>query len=313
MRPSRFVTGSSCALARRLLGCALLCGLLFSLHDGVAAAGVAVHDDSGREVVLAHPAARIVSLAPHVTELLYEAGAGDDLVATTAYSDYPAAAARLPRVGGLAGIDIEAVVAQKPDLVIAWSSGTSRVQLEQLERLGIPVFRSEPQTLEDVASTLERFGVLTGHVGQAAAAARRFRTQTDALRATYAQRAPVRVFFQVWNDPLMTIGGTQLISQVIELCGGRNVFAGLKTLAPVVDVEAVIRADPQIIVTTATSNDHRADLAAWQRWTGVAAVRDARYLFLDPATITRQTSRILIGAERMCRAIDAARSPARAG
>ena len=281
--------------------------LLVVLQNAAHGQSVSVRDDAGHDVVLARAARRVVSLAPHVTELLFEVGAGGDLVATTAYSDYPAAAARLPRVGGFAGIDLEAVVAVKPDLVIAWSSGTSRVQLDQLERLGIPVFRSEPHRLDDVATTLERFGVLTGHVGVADAAARRFRMRAAALRATSAERAPVRVFFQVWNEPLMTIGGPQLISQVIELCGGRNVFASLKTLAPVVDVEAVIRADPELIVTTATKDDHEADLAAWRRWPGVAAVRNGRYLFLDPATITRQTSRILIGAERMCRAIDAAR------
>lgn len=281
--------------------------LLVALQGGALAAEVSVRDDAGHEVVLSRAARRVVSLAPHVTEALFEVGAGDALVATTGYSDYPAAAARLPRVGGLAGIDLEAVVAMKPDLVIAWSSGTSRVQLDQLERLGIPLFRSEPHTLDDVANTLERFGVLTGHVESADAAAGRFRLRTVALRTTYAQRTPVRVFFQIWNEPLMTIGGTQLISQVIELCGGRNVFASLKTLAPVVDVEAVIRADPEIIVTTATKADHDAEIATWQRWIGVTAVRKSRYLFLDPDTITRQSSRILIGADRLCRAIDAAR------
>jgi iron complex transport system substrate-binding protein len=274
----------------------------------VAQADVSVRDDSGRDVTLHSPARRIVSLAPHVTELLYEIGAGDRLVGATAFSDYPSAASRLPRVGGLSGLDIERIVALKPDLVIAWASGTSQTEFEQLTRVGIPVFRSEPHTLADVATTLERFGRLTGEDDRAQQAATAFRVRVAALRDSYARRSSVRVFYQVWNSPLMTVGGTQVITQVIELCGGTNIFASLTALAPIVDVEAVINADPQLIVTASETNDHAKDLATWQRWPGVSAVRDRRFLFLDPALITRHTSRILIGADMICRAIDAVRS-----
>jgi iron complex transport system substrate-binding protein len=275
---------------------------------GAAHATVTVRDDSGRDVRLERPALRIISLAPHITELLYEVGSGDRVVGATAYSDYPTAASKLPRVGGLAGIDIERVIALKPDLVIAWQSGTSQAQLELIERVGIPVFRSEPHTLDDVATSMERFGVLSGRVDRGRQVATAFRARVEELRDRYARRAPVRVFYQVWNDPLMTIGGTQLTTQVIDLCGGHNIFASLTTLAPIVDVEAVIAADPQLIATTSESADHRRDLAIWSRWTGVSAVREKRYLFLEPALISRHTSRILIGAQTMCDAIDAARS-----
>ncbi len=271
------------------------------------AAGPAVRDDAGHDVRLARPAARIASLAPHLTELLYEIGAGDRLVAATAYSDYPDAAKRLPRVGGLAGIDLETLVAVRPDLVVAWQSGTAAAELAQIGRLGIPLFVDEPHTLADVAATIERLGTLTGETDGAATAAARFRARVATLGATYAGRRPVRVFYQVWGDPLMTIGGKQLITQVIALCGGVNVFAQSNTLAPTVDAEAVIRADPELIVTSAENADHRVDLARWQRWVGVTAVREQRWLFLDPAVVTRPSSRILDGAERLCRAIDAAR------
>jgi iron complex transport system substrate-binding protein len=279
------------------------------LAAGSAFGAVVVRDDAGLELRLAQPAQRIVSLAPHVTELLFEVGAGDRVVGATAYSDYPEAAKRIPRVGALSGIDIESIVALKPDLVIAWLSGTSKTQIEALERLGIPVFRSEPHTLGDVTATIARFGALTGRVEPANAVIARFTAKADALRETYAHRSPVRVFYQVWNKPLMTIGGPQLITQVIELCAGRNVFASLTTLAPIVDVEAVIAADPQLIVTSSTSADRRADLAQWGQWTGVSAVVHQRYLFIDPVLISRHTSRLLIGAETLCRAIDDARKP----
>lgn len=288
---------------------AVLCGALLCLASGTqSVAAVVVRDDSGLEVRLEAPARRIVSLAPHLTELLFDIGAGDAIVGASDYSDYPAAARRLPRVGGLAGIDLERIVALKPDLVVAWQSGTAQAQLAALGRLGIPVFHSEPHTLADVASTLERLGTLTAHTQQAAAQADAFRSKVAALRARYASRAPVRVFYQVWNDPLMTIGGPHLITQVIELCGGRNIFASLALLAPTVDPEAVIAADPQLIVTAAESGNRSSDIALWSRWTGVSAVRNRRYLFLDPVLITRHTPRILIGAEAICRAIQDARS-----
>ena len=272
---------------------------------------LAVRDDTGREVRLDAPARRIVSLAPHITELLFDIDAGDAIVAATEYSDYPEAAKHLPRVGGLAGIDLERIVALKPDLVIAWQSGTSRAQLEALSRLGIPVFRSEPHTLADVATTLERLGALTGHSREASAQAGAFRRKVAALRDSYASRPPVRVFYQVWNNPLMTIGGPHLITHVIELCGGRNVFASVAMLAPTIDVEAVVAADPQLIVTAAENGKVRNDIALWSRWTSVSAVRHHRYLFLDPALITRHTPRILVGSEALCRAIESARTDSR--
>ena len=295
---------SSCFF--RLIGALVLgSGLLWI---GPAVAAVVVRDDAGFDVRLERPARRIVSLAPHTTELLYEIGAGDIVVGAEPYSDYPVAAQRIPRVGGLSGIDVEAIVALKPDLVIAWLSGTSKAQIESLVRLHVPVFRSEPHTFDDVTATLTRFGTLTGHVDEAQADAARFRARLATLRATYAHGAPVRVFYQVWNKPLMTVGGPQLITQAIALCGGRNVFDTLKPLAPTVDPEAVITADPELIVTASTRSDHSADLAQWNRWAGVSAVRARRYLFLDPALITRPTSRILIGTETLCRAIDDART-----
>lgn len=288
-------------LAYRIVTVALL------LFSGAAASAVAVTDDAGVEVRLDRPARRIVSLAPHTTELLFEIGAGPTIVGAEPYSDFPDAAKRIPRVGGLSGIDVEAIVALKPDLVIAWLSGTSKAQIDLLTRLHIPVFRSEPHTLDDVTATLTRFGMLTGREADARADVARFETRMTTLRATYAGRTPVRVFYQVWGKPLMTIGGPQLITQAIALCGGRNVFEALRTLAPTVDPEAVIAADPEVIVASSTAVDHAADLAQWNRWAGVSAVRAQRYLFIDPALITRHTSRILDGTEILCRAIDAAR------
>jgi iron complex transport system substrate-binding protein len=273
-----------------------------------ALADVVVRDDAGREVRLRKPAERVISLAPHATELLFEVHAEDAIVGATEYSDYPAAAKRLPRVGGLGSIDVERIVALKPDLVVAWRSGTPEAQLAAIERFGIAVFRSEPRSLDDIATSLERLGRLTGHADAGEHAATGFRQRIEALRATYARREPVRVFYQVWSSPLMTIGGPHVITSVIELCGGRNVFGSLAALAPTVDPEAVVARDPELIVTATGTHARTVDESEWSRWSGVAAVKKRRYLFIDPDLITRSTSRIVDGAMLLCRAIDRVRS-----
>ena len=282
---------------------------LISLFSGATASGasISVQDDSGHVVTLPAPAQRIVSLAPHVTELLFDIGAGGQIVAASDYSDYPEAAKRLPRVGGVFGLDLERIAAARPDLVIAWQSGASAAQLETIERLGIPVFRSEPKQLDDIATSLERFGALSGHALDAAIAASEFRAQVVTLGNMYSGKKPVRVFYQVWNAPLMTIGGPHLIAKVIKLCGGVNVFDRLDALAPVVDAEAVIAADPQVIVGASASGGDERDLAIWRRWPRIAAVRNRHLVVLDAAIITRHTPRILIGARQLCDSIDAAR------
>jgi len=291
----------------RTLACAI-CAICVAAAIAPARADVVASDDAGRELRLRAPAKRVISLAPHATELLYAVHADDTIAAVTEYSDYPAAASRLPRVGGLGSIDIEGIVASKPDLVVAWRSGTPETQLAAIERFGIAVFRSEPRSLDDIATSLERLGRLTGHANDGDRAAREFRGRIESLRATYAQRPPVRVFYQVWGSPLMTIGGPHVITRVIEVCGGRNVFAALDALAPTVDPEAVVAADPELIVTAAGTDGRIVDEARWARWSGMTAVKRKRYLFIDPDLITRSTPRIADGAALLCRAIEAVRA-----
>lgn len=267
-----------------------------------ARAEIAVRDDAARQVHLAAPARRIVSLAPHLTEDLFEVGAGSAVIAVSAYSDHPVEATRLPNVGGLSGLDVERIAALKPDLVVAWRSGTPEAQLAALEQLGIPVFRSEPKSLDDIATTLERLGRLTGHAAEGEARATRFRRRLAELRTRDA-RPPVRVFYQVWNPPLMTVGRPHVITEAIALCGGRNVFADLPALAPTVDPEAVVAADPEWIVTTDETGTRAVDLAQWKRWPTVSAVKHDRFLFLPASLITRHTSRMLDGIAELCATI----------
>jgi iron complex transport system substrate-binding protein len=278
------------------------------LVAGVAAAAeVSVIDDSGKTVRLRSAARRVVSLAPHTTELLDQAGAFDEIVAVSAYSDFPARARQLPVIGSAHGLDVEAIARLHPDLVLAWTSGNSASQVAAIEHLGIPVFRSDPLELEAIATSLERLGVLTGHDALAAGRARAFREDIEQLRRRYADRASVRVFYQVWDQPLMTVGGGHLISKVIRLCGGRNIFESLTTPAPVVDREAVIAADPQIIVLASDADDPLQNFTSWQQWTQVSAVREHQLLTLSPGEITRESPRIALGARTLCEALERVR------
>jgi iron complex transport system substrate-binding protein len=213
----------------------VLHAVLLALGASTAAhADVTARDDDGNTVTLAAPAQRVISLAPHATELVYAAGGGAKLVGTVTYSDYPPAARAVPRIGNNKALDLERIAALKPDLIVAWRHGNAERQTDALRALHIPLFFSEPRHLDDIATSLGRLGALLGTQPAADAAAAAFRRDIAALRARYAARAPVTVFFQVWDRPLMTLNGAHLISDAIELCGGRNVFASLKPLVPTV-------------------------------------------------------------------------------
>jgi iron complex transport system substrate-binding protein len=261
---------------------------------------IVVRDDYGKDVRLPQPAARIVSLAPHLTELLYDAGAGDRVVGAVDFSDYPPEARSLPRVGSDARIDLEAVLALRPDLVVAWPNAGSLRAVDRLSELGVPVFRSEPRELDDIARTLERLGRLAGNAAQADAAAGAFRQRATALRTKYAGGRKVRVFYEIWDRPLLTVNSAHVISKVIALCGGENVFGGLPLLVPEVDREAVLRANPEVIVASGSNGAEPEWLEAWKRFPGLAAA-DASHLYAIPADlIQRHTPRLLDGAERLC-------------
>lgn len=216
----------------------------------IARADVTARDDAGNTVTLPAPAQRVISLAPHATELIYAAGGGAKLVGTVTYSDYPPAARAVPRVGDNKALDLERIAALKPDLIVVWRHGNAERQTDALRALHIPLFFSEPKHLDDVATSLRRLGTLLGTNAAADAAAAAYSRDIAALRARYAARPAVTMFFQVWDRPLTTLNGAHLFNDVIALCGGRNVFAALEPLAPTVTDEAVLAANPEAIVTT---------------------------------------------------------------
>ncbi|WP_321952345.1 cobalamin-binding protein [Paraburkholderia bannensis] len=272
---------------------------------GIAhAAPVSAVDDNGDTITLAAPAQRVVSLAPHITELIYAAGGGAKLVGAVSYSDYPPQAKSVLRVGDNRALDLERIAALKPDLIVVWRHGNAQQQLDRLRELHIPLFFSEPHRLDDVATSLTRLGTLLGTDATAQDAARAYRGQIAQLRATYAQRAPVSVFYEVWDQPLMTINGESMISDAIALCGGRNVFAALRPQVPTLSTEAVIAANPDAIVTAsvgATAPDHPLPaLERWRAWPQMKAVAHGNLYAIDGDLLSRAGPRMAQGAQRLC-------------
>jgi len=283
--------------------------LLLALLSGVAVAAgpVAVVDDRGATVALAEPARRIVSLAPHLTETLFAAGAGERLVGTVEHSDYPAAANRIPRVGTYAQLDLERIVALQPDLIVAWQSGNSAAHVDRLRALGFRLYLSQPNRIEDIAGEIERLGILANSSAVAVPAAARLRQRLADLRQRHAGQPTVRTFYQIWRQPLLTVGSKQIIGDVIRLCGGENVFGRLQTMAPTVTIEAVIAANPEAIVASGMSEERPDWLDDWRRWTTMTAVARDNLFFVPPALIQRHTPRLLDGAEILCRQLETAR------
>ncbi|REF02798.1 cobalamin-binding protein [Cupriavidus plantarum] len=293
-----------------LLAASLLLGA--SLTALPAQAAVTATDDAGQAVTLAQPARRIVSLAPHVTELIYAAGGGDRIVGTVTYSDYPHEARDIPRVGDNKSLDLERIAALKPDLIVVWRHGNAQKQTDRLRALGMPLFFSEPRRLESIPENLEKLGTLMGTSTVANRAAADFRQQIDTLRKTYASRPPVTVFYQVWQQPLMTLNGQHLISDMLALCGGRNLFANETPLVPTVSTEAVVAGNPEVMLTAgmgATRPDRPlADFTMWEKWKQVTAVARNNLFIVDGDLVNRAGPRVARGAEEICKDIDIARS-----
>ena len=289
-----------------------LCLWLLSASSALAA-GISVRDDTGATVSLAQPAQRIVTLSPHLAETVFAAGAGGRIVGTVDYSNYPEAARRIPRVGGYSRFDLEAVVALKPDLIIAWEGGNAPAHLQKLRRLGLPVYLSQISRLEDIAGEIERIGALAGTRQSADTAARTFRQRLADLQARYAGRPVVRTFYEVWHQPLKTVGGQQFISSVIRLCGGENVFGTLTATAPDVTVEAVLAANPEAIIASGMGEARPEWLDDWQARPGLLAAQRKNLFFIPPDLIQRHTPRLLDGAERLCQHLETARSRRPAG
>lgn len=253
--------------------------------------------------VTAEKALRLISLAPHLTELIFSAGAGEYLVGAVAYSDYPVAARSVPRIGDAFAVDLERLTALAPTHVLAWAGGNPETLLQQLEGRGFNVVRFETPTLDAAADHVRRLGALAGTSTVADASAAQYGAALDELRQRYAEAPIVSAFVQVASQPLYTISDRHTIAQMLRVCGGRNVFANVTGLAAIVSAEAVVAADPQVMIST----ESMASMALWRRFNGRAVQSDQLHV-VEADVVTRASLRMIDGTRQICSALDKARA-----
>jgi iron complex transport system substrate-binding protein len=238
---------------------------------------------------------------------VYAAGAGDRLAAVVRFSDYPPAATRLPQVGDASRLDVERIFAMRPDLVLGWKSGNPSQDLRRLASLELPVFVTEPRRLEDIPRLVRTIGSIAGTPREAATAADAFDHELQALRERYGGRPPVRVFYEIWHRPLLTVNAQHIISDVIRLCGGENVFADAPVLTPAVSLEAVLAGRPELVLG-GSSAMRPEDLSAEWRAAPISALRDVPVRYVPADLIQRQTPRLATGARVVCEHLEAVRT-----
>ena len=264
-------------------------------------------DDENNLVSFSQPAKRIISLSPHATELLFAAGATQQIIATVSYSDYPPQAKEIPRIGSYKKIDLESVVKINPDLIIAWNSGGSEQQINNLKKLGYKIYYSEPRTYKDVAANILKMGKILGTSDIAKTNAGDYIDELGKLKKKYNNLKKVNVFYQVWNEPLMSINNDHLISRVIQFCGGHNVFGDVTIRAPKVGIESVIEKNPDAIIIGMSEN--RKDwVEPWFKWQSINAARNKHIYSVNADLIVRQGPRILQGTNLVCEALNKARN-----
>ena len=250
------------------------------------------------------PKTRIVALAPHIVEMLFDIGAGDKIVGTVNYADFPKAALEIPRVGSYHGMQIEKILALNPDLVIVWQSGNSQSDIDKMKRLGLKVVMSNPENIADVATELRYYGELTGNQKQAEAVALAYEKRLTALRIKNKNKRPIPIFYQLWPEPMMTINGTTWINQLIEVCQGVNVFKSNPTPYPKISTENVIVAQPHLIVLPDENSEKPQPIIDWHKWPEIPAVKNNKFIHVDADLLHRFSTRMLSGIEDMCEKID---------
>ena len=281
------------------------------------AAPVSVPDDAGHLVTLSAPARRVISLAPSLTEMIYEAGGGDRLIGAVEYSDYPPQALKVTRIGNNQQLDLERIATLKPDLALVWFHGNALREIEKLRTLGIPMLYLEPHDISDIPGAMLRIGQLLGTEAVARAAADRFRQKHERMRAAYAHRRPLRVFYEIAEKPLLTVNDKQIISDVMRVCGGINVFGKEAALVPQISTESVVAANPDVILAAriggvgdadgATSGEGDARMRTWLAFKTVRAVRYHQIWMISEGPISRHGPRILDAVDAVCGALDQAR------
>ena len=277
----------------------------FALALAGATQARTVTDDLLHPLVVPEAPLRIVSLAPGATEMLFAAGAGGEVIATVEYSDEPPAAREVTRIGDVAAVDMERLVALHPDVVVLWAAGGNPAQRAKIAALHIPIYEQQVVRLADIPAAVRRLGVLAGTSVAAERAAQAMEARLAALTAAYGTHAGHRpsVLLQVWNRPIYTVGGHHLMSDALALCGARNVFADLSEAGPIVDIESVIARDPDIIIAAAPAGEGAAWVADWKQLRSLSAVRGHRVVAFEDQALSRLGPSVIGATEALCRTL----------
>lgn len=251
---------------------------------------------------------RIIALSPHSVELLFAIGAGDRIVGALEYSDYPKAALDIPRLGNFNGIQIEKVVELQPDLIIAWKTGNKNSDLEKLQSLGFNIFYSHPQNISEISSELIKLGELTSLEENAKIAAKMVADKYQIIKAKYHNTSRIKTFYQLWHDPLRTIGANNWTDSLIRDCNGSNIFNDASSDYPVVSIESVLQKDPQVIIIPHHSGSKTDKSSIWDKWYQLSAVKNQHVTVIDGDLLHRFSPRALKGLEILCKTIDDARN-----
>ncbi|MGV6806491.1 MAG: cobalamin-binding protein [bacterium] len=268
---------------------------------------IVITDDTGVTINLEAPAQRIVTLAPHLAEQVYSAGGGDRLVGVVTFSNFPKAVENLPVIGSYDKVNYEAIIALQPDLILAWKSGNGEEMISRLRRLGLNVYVDESVVLPDVGRTIRQIGILVGQPDFANGIAEKFLREYQALQDRYADARKLSVFYQLWNDPLLTINSKHIIADVIGLCGGYSIFEDAIPLVPKVNLETVVRRNPDVIIASGMGAERPEWLNDWKKWPAMKAVERGALFSIHPDYLHRHTLRLLDGAHRICAQLEQVR------
>ncbi|MFT5572758.1 MAG: iron complex transport system substrate-binding protein [Cryomorphaceae bacterium] len=269
---------------------------------------IIVTDFTGKQVQLAQPAQKIVALAPHVVENIFSAGAGDQLVGVFEWSNYPEQAKSIEIVGGYEKTNYEKIIELNPDLIIAWETGNSSSSVGRLTQLGFTIYIDQPNNLEDIAKSIRDIGTLSGHSKIANSVANNYLQELAKYKFAYRDAVKVTTFYQVWNSPLQSINGSHIISDVIETCGGTNIYADEYAVAPIINIESILERNPKAIIASGVSDARPEWLDEWLQWPSLTAVQQGNLFFVNPDHLQRHTVRLLLGIQKTCRQLDLARA-----
>jgi vitamin B12 transport system substrate-binding protein len=255
-------------------------------------------------------AQRIVALSPHSVELLYALGIGDRILATTDYADYPQAAKKIERVGGYHGVLAERILELNPDLIVAWEGGNKSGDLDKLESLGLPVYRTETKKLRDIAMEITMLGALTGTQKKAKFLVDKFHQDLDSLTEENKQKTKVSFFYQLWSSPIRTISVGSWINEMLTICGGSNIISNPDVDYPQISLETVLLNKPQAIIIPSAHGHDNGELSGlkWTDWPEIPAVKNQHIYRINGDILHRFSLRVVEAIETICSTFDRVRN-----